>query len=521
MSFKLRDYQEKALQAIETCGIQKPLVELPTGTGKTPVACELVKRRGGKALFLAHRDELLNQAVDKMLMVAPEYEERIGIVKAERDEKEADLVVASVQTLSREKRLEGFLSSVEGIKTVIVDEAHHLPSPSYVRILESLEQYGMPIVGFTATAYRADNKSPLDYFDKIIYTKSILEMISAGYLCNLRAKQIHLKELDLSAVRTRAGDYQEGDLGAALELADAPAQVVKAYLEHAAGRKAIVFCPTVALAEETRSLFVKSCVEAHMVTGEDDIEVRRETLARFARGKAEVITNCAVLLEGYDEPSVNCIIIARPTKSKGLYVQMIGRGTRRHPGKEDCLILDLVEATSRHDLMTMASLFHIKEETAEAGIQALLDSVAQAKAEGKAPPSEADMIAEAVDLLRQQSLHWIPDGPRFMLSAGEETLVLFPQDLAWGVRTIPKSREEAPRLLYTGITLEWAQGVAEDYVRNLGAMGLAKAGAKWRKDEPSDKQLEILKKYGRYRAGMTKGEASDEITRLFIKRRSY
>jgi len=396
----------------------------------------------------------------------------------------------------------------------VVDEAHHAIADSYLRVLDGFA--GTPMIaGFTATPERADSKILGDVWDKIVYSRTILEMISAGYLCDLKAKQVRLKDLDLGEVRIRQGDYDAGDLGAAMELANAPEHIVRAYHEYAYGRKAICFLPTVALAEEVNLAFVEANIDSYIVTGDDVVGDRRETLKAFSRGGASVISNCAVLTEGYDEPSVNCIIIARPTKSRPFYTQMIGRGTRRHPGKEDCLILDMVGATGL-DLVTMAGLFKLKESTAENGIQSLLARVA---AHDTAAAAEGEMVAEAVDVLRLQRLHWIPDGPRFLLSTGEETLMLFPEDLGWNIASLPRDRTLSRKLLYKGLTLEYAQGVAEDYVKELGAMGLAKAGAKWREAGPSEKQEELLRKWGLWREGLTKGQASDMISIRMARRR--
>jgi ATP-dependent helicase IRC3 len=246
----LRPYQEEAIDAINDAaevGITRPLVALPTGTGKTVIFAHLIGQRRGRSLVLAHRDELIRQAVDKLLMVNPDF--NLGVVKAEDNEVSAPVVVASVQTLSRPNRLEQLDCD---FNTVIVDEAHHAVADSYQRILEhvgSLAPDGPLTTGFTATPERADKIGLGQVWEKIVYQKPLLDMIREGYLCDLRAVRVSL-QVNLDAVHTRHGDFIESELEGAMLNADASIHVVQAYQDHAVGRKALVFTPTVRLAYE-------------------------------------------------------------------------------------------------------------------------------------------------------------------------------------------------------------------------------------------------------------------------------
>ena len=243
-----RPYQYEAVAALLAAtarGVQRPLLVLPTGTGKTIVFALLVQRRGGRSLILAHRDELIQQAVDKLHLVDPTLP--LGVVQATRDEHTAPTVVASVQTLSRRTRLTRL---VPDFQTIVIDEAHHAPAPTYRRILDYCRAWqadGPLVVGVTATPERGDHHSLRQVFDRIVYQKTLLEMMQAGYLVDLRALQV-LLQADFDALRTQQGDFVDAELETLLLAANAPAQVLAAFQTHAADRKALLFTPTVALA---------------------------------------------------------------------------------------------------------------------------------------------------------------------------------------------------------------------------------------------------------------------------------
>jgi ATP-dependent helicase IRC3 len=355
----LRPYQEEAIAAVNEAaleGLSRLLVALPTGTGKTVIFSHYIDQREGRALVVVHQDELVRQSSDKLRMVNPDLE--LGIVKAQENETEAPVVVASVQTLARTKRLEQLRGD---FTTVVVDEAHHAVADTYRRVLEhvgSLDEGGPLTVGFTATPERADKVGLGQVWEKIAYQKSLLDMITAGYLCDLRAVRITI-QADLDQVHTRHGDFVDSELESALLNADAPQHVVAAYQEHAPDRKALVFTPTVRLAHAMAEAFRQAGVSAEALDGTTPLEERRGMLRRLHTGATKVICNCSVLTEGFDSPSVDCIIVARPAKSKPLYIQMVGRGTRTYLGKADCLILDVVGVTSRHSIITANEIFSL------------------------------------------------------------------------------------------------------------------------------------------------------------------
>jgi superfamily II DNA or RNA helicase len=454
---------------------------------------------------LAHRDELISQAAEKLRMVDPTT--RIGIVKAERDEREAPVVVASVQTLSRRSRLSRI---AQDFSTVVVDEAHHATADTYIRILEhvgSLSDNGPLTLGVTATPERADGTPLGDVWQEIVYSADILAMIRSRYLCDLRAVRVHV-EVDLDRVHTQAGDLVAGELDDALRAANAPGHVLTAYTQHALGRKALLFTPTVALAHDMAAIFVDAGIAAEALDGTTASEERREILKRLRSGETMVVANCAVLTEGFDEPSIDCIIVARPTKSRPLYVQMVGRGTRTWPGKTDCLIIDLVGSTKRHKLMSVSTLFGLEVEELHGA--SVVEATSKREQEQAAREAHGRLVAQTVDLFESRELHWIGSEPsRFVLSIGDGLLILRSADLAkWTVDHVTRDRERTQ--IAADLDLGYAQGVAEDYARKLGAGVLVSRTARWRQELATDKQIMALRRWRiPIRPGLTKGEASD------------
>jgi superfamily II DNA or RNA helicase len=515
-----RPYQQEGLDAIvaaELRGIRRPLLALPTGTGKTVVFAHLIKQRPGRSIILVHRDELVWQAVDKLQIIAPDLP--VGIVKAARDEVRMPCLVASVQTVSREARLARLTPD---FTTVVIDEAHHAVAESYRRVLTALRAFeddGPLTLGVTATPMRGDDVGLEAVFQEIVYQKSILEMIVAGYLCDLRAIQIHL-EADFHALHTRAGDLIEGELDDMLMDADAPEYVTRAYREHALGRKALLFTPTIATAHVMAATLRAAGIAAEALSGETPLDDRQAMLRRLKSGKTQVIANCAVLTEGFDEPSVDCIIVARPTKSPTLYTQMIGRGTRLYPGKEACLILDLVGVTTRHDLMSLASLTGLPLEYLIKG-QSVLDAMDAQAAEQQRVYGE--MVARRVELFRRRPLHWLPSEARFVLSLGEQGWMVLTPEAAdqdrWTVSRV--SPRGVRRVIAAQVLLSYAQGIAEDHAQREGAGGLVNPRARWRQRpvEESEKVLTWLQRWHLpYRVGMSLGEASDLLTLERLRR---
>jgi hypothetical protein len=233
-------------------------------------------------------------------------------------------------------------------------------------------------------------------------------------------------------------------------------------------------------------------------------------LARLHSGETQVLCNCGVLNEGFDEPSIECIIVASPTKSRPLYVQRIGRGTRTHPGKADCLILDLVGVTTRHDLQTTAGLFGVDAKTLET--TPLTEIVAQQQEVTRRNAIHGRLVAQTVELFTHRRLHWVKSSAnRYGLPLADGMLVLASADLArWHVVRVRTGR--APETLAADLDLNFAQGFAEDYARKLGAAALINPKARWRSEPASPPQIYRIRKLAlRIPPKVTKGAASDLI----------
>lgn len=524
----LRPYQTEAITALQG-GDGRRLVSLPTGTGKTVIFSELIRQRDGTALILAHRDELLQQAADKLRSVAPELALTIGFVQAGRNDVHSPIVLASVQTLASAKRLAQLPSEFD---TVVIDEAHHATADSYRRILEHVTGSGL-IVGFTATPERADRSDLRDVFDTLSYGRSLEEMIREGYLCDLQALRITLEDLDLAKVKKSRGDFQADDLGRAMHEAHAVEHVIAAYDQHALGKRTVAFFPTVAMSAEAAAAFTAAGIRAVHLDGTTPSDERRAMLANLSTGAVEVVCNVGVLTEGFDEPSLQCIIIAAPTRSRIKYAQMVGRGTRLYPGKTDCLILDLAGVSDDLTLQSVGMLFGLTKppKRGETALQArdreLADEAAVAAAAGR-EPSATDEAAKARKLSAQrrnifnrEAIQWVHVGDRWALGLKDQVLVLDHHadgPAGWRVLLLRENANSPTGMSYRvaarNLDLGYAQGAAEHLVRQHAAVALADKHAPWR-DEPATRgQRGRLWHMGvKVPSGVTKGDAADLITR--------
>jgi len=515
----LRDYQEEALAAIDAAsrrGVQRMVVALPTGGGKTIVFASDIERRGGRALVLAHRDELIRQAVEKIGMVSPGA--HVGVVKAERDEWWADIVVGSVQTLSQPKRLATLMPE---FATVVIDEAHHAPANSYRTVLEHIgafEPNGPVTVGYTATPERMDGQGLESVFEEIVYQRQLLDLIDAGWLCDGRYITVQLK-VDYGQIATRGGDFIESSAGKVLVEANAPKHVVDAYRLHAAGLKTIVFTPTVALAHDMVAAFTSVGVPAEAVDGGTPAAARQAIFARFASGETMVLANCGIATEGYDEPSIQCVIVARPTKSRPLYLQMIGRATRKHPAKDQFLVLDVVGVGERHGLVTAEDILTRQASGGAGGWSERSQTGSEQVQQPDLFHGEGELVSREVAMFRAGRVAWSPivgATGNWVLPKGDGLVVMVPDQLQhYTVYSLPKDPTKKPETVATGLTLEYAQGIAEGHVREAGAGGLINLRASWRRSPPSDAQAKFARRIGiPIREGMTSGELSDQIVAI-------
>ena len=505
----LRPYQEAARAAIHgewDQGHKRTLLVLPTGTGKTIVFAAVAEdqvRRGERVLVLAHRGELLEQAAQKIGTVSG-----LGCAVEKAEQSSAGswyrITVGSVQTLMREKRLERFEPDHYG--TIIVDEAHHILSDSYQRVLDHFPEAN--VLGVTATPDRGDMRNLGQYFDSLAYEYRITQAIKDGYLCKIKAQTIPLK-LDMSGVGTQAGDYKAADVGHALDpYLDKIADEMRTYC---AGRKTVVFLPLIETSRRFCALLQARGFRAAEVNGNS--EDRAEILEDFAAGKYDVLCNSMLLTEGWDCPGVDCIVVLRPTKIRSLYCQMIGRGTRLAPGKDHLLVLDFLWHTTRHELCRPACLICESPEVADKMTENLEQAEEAMDLEAAEAIAQTDVIAqreEALAKMLEEQRHRkraLVDPLQFEYSIQAEDLSsyvpAFPADMA------PPTKKQ--------MELLERRGILPDEITCFGKAQMIINRLMKRQEDglTTPKQIRLLERYGFVHVGEWDfHEASRMISRI-------
>ena len=448
---ELRDYQENArasIQAEWAKGVKRTLLVLPTGCGKTIVFSKVTEdrvRKGERVLVLAHRGELLDQAADKLakstgLGCAVEKADQTSIGSWYR------VVVGSVQTMMREKRLEQF--DRDFFNTIIVDEAHHCISDSYQRVLKYFEDAN--VLGVTATPDRGDMRNLGSYFESLAYEYTLPRAIKEGYLSPIKAMTIPL-QIDLQAVRQQAGDFSSTDLGTALD--PYLEQIAAEMWRVASDRKIVVFLPLVKTSQKFTEILNRYGFHAAEVNGES--QDRAEILEDFDKGKYNVLCNSMLLTEGWDCPSVDCVVVLRPTKVRSLYSQMVGRGTRLSPGKTELLLLDFLWHTERHELCHPAHLIAENEEIAkamtkqieEAGMPLDLEAVEKQASEDVVAAREEALAKQLAEMKRRKRA--LVDPLQFEMSIQAEDLSSYVPAFGWEMA--PPSDKQIQTLEKLGI----------------------------------------------------------------------
>lgn len=452
MKMELRPYQEEAKQAIFhqwEAGNQKTLLVLPTGCGKTIVFAKVAEdcvREGDRVLILAHRGELLEQAADK---IHTSTGLGCAVEKAEESCRGSwfRIVVGSVQTLMREKRLSQFPGDY--FNTIIIDEAHHCVSDSYQRVLRHFQD--AKVLGVTATPDRGDMRNLGEYFESLAYEYTLPKAIKEGYLSPIKALTLPLK-MDLSGVGISAGDFKAGDLGAALD--PYLHQIAGEMQKYCQGRKTVIFLPLVKTSQKFRDILNAHGFRAAEVNGESSD--RAEILADFADGKYNALCNSMLLTEGWDCPSVDCIVVLRPTKIRSLYCQMVGRGTRLSPGKDHLLLLDFLWHTERHELCHPAHLICESEEVAKkmtenleeaAGCPVDLEEAEKTASEDVVAQREEALAKQLADMRRRK--RQLVDPLQFEMSIQAEDLAGYVPAFGWEMA--PPSEKQKKTLEKLGI----------------------------------------------------------------------
>lgn len=473
---QLRPYQEEARAKVQQEwkeGRKRTLLVLPTGCGKTIVFSKIIEDRvkmGERVLVLAHRSELLEQASDKLMTAtglgtALEKAENTSIGSWFR------VVVGSVQTMQREKRLSQFRPN--HFDTIVIDEAHHAISDGYQRVLEHFGEAN--VLGVTATPDRGDMRNLGSYFDSLAYEYPLVDAIKSGYLSKITAITIPL-ELDLSTVSQQGGDFKASEIGTALD--PYLEQIADEMVKQCKDRKTVVFLPLVKTSQKFRDILNEKGFRAAEVNGES--KDRAEILEDFDKDKYNVLCNSMLLTEGWDCPTVDCVVVLRPTKVRALYSQMVGRGTRLAPGKENLLLLDFLWHTERHELCRPAHLIASSPE------------IAKKMTENMAEDTEVEF-----SLLEAEE------------QAGKDVVAEREEALAKQLAEQRKKKRKLVDPLQFEMSIQ-AEDLA-DYVPSFG----------WEMAPPSDKQLKALEKFGIYTEEIgNAGKAGKLLDRLNKRKES-
>lgn len=360
---QLRDYQLDAVNAVCEAwarGAKAPLIVGGCGCGKTIIASELISRvyahRLGKSLFLAHRKELLDQTAEKVRLVSPRT--RVGVVMGKLNELGREVTVASIQTVGgkSKKRLRGLLEAGP-YDLAVLDECHHSVSPQNLTVIDALRAQNPEILfaGLTATPGRDDGLALDRVFDCVAYEKNMLDLVKEGWLVPPRGFRVDI-DVKLDQVATDGGDFEAASLSKVMNTPHVNRAVVQAWMRYGHDRKMIVFAVDVAHAKALSQEFRDAGYAATHVDGTMKAKERQDRLDRFRSGEVKLLINCAVLTEGYDDPSTEGIVFARPTQSQLLYSQCLGRSLRLHPSKTEAIIIDCVGNSEKHQPVQLATL---------------------------------------------------------------------------------------------------------------------------------------------------------------------
>ncbi len=517
---ELRPYQTKCVKACYAAwenGHKRILVSLATGLGKTVVFSDIAARHvqknpGSKVLVIAHLSELLTQAQEKLGLVSPGL--KSFILRKGLSDPDSHVHFISIQSAAKPNTLMNLKRGGYGL--VVVDEAHHAPADEYAEVLESLGCFSETrLLGVTATPFRNDELTLDSIFEKTVFQKGILEGIIEGYLSDLRGIEIPI-DCDLSS-SSKGADYDAGKLGRLLKEV-LPRIIPETLTKYAPERKAIVFVPTVEVARDVAAALTQQGFLADHVSGQDRPNERERKLKDYAANKIRVLVNAMLLTEGFDEPSIGVVVVGRPTKSKNLYLQMIGRGTRLNLENPDCLILDIVPEGHHSPTLTLSEIAKVDPiDSRQRGMRALFSSgprriphIAYNWGEGQ----ERNLFSERT---------WSRFEPDvYGIQVEKASVVLMPvfqpelNQLRYDVYFQEGDRRE---FIHRSLPLAYAQGVAEDVIRDRNAHHLTSTQADWRTKPATDSQLEILHRMGaQLTPTISRGEASEIIQQSKLRR---
>ena len=465
-------------------------------------------------LLLAHREELLTHSRDKFRLVWPGVE--IGICKAEQNDIYRQVVCGSVQTCCRARRLEELKK--QDFQILMVDEAHHATADSYQAIIEELgfgPGSSKLLLGVSATI---DRQGLGATFDKIVFARSVGTMIKAGYLSPIVARRI-LTNLTLEKIRIQNGDFAVTDLAEAINTPERNRFIVQKFKEYASDRKAIVFGCDVAHCHDLASAFKEAGFRAEAVWGDMDKEARIRALDDLKNGDIQIAISCGILTEGYDETSISCVVMARPTRSQTLYVQCIGRGLRKHPGKENCLILDFTDrGHSLDSAMKLSTLIPEAMHLEEVEGEEKEDEEGGEELDRTPKIGAVETSDRAFDILGQARFMWvqIPGGEWSLMDDEKREIVMSPVENGNYTARLYFPEGTSRLIVSSALPLDYAMGICEDYARRNLKIAFADLSKQWTIAHcaPTPGQRAYLEKEGAFVEGMSKGQAAVAIRRI-------
>lgn len=577
---ELRPYQKDCIDALVKYrrtpvegGIgARALVAMATGCGKTVIFSQLPRWAKKRVLVVAHREELLDQAVGHLESANPG--KTVGVEQADRHAGDADIVVASIQTLTHgsAERLKAL--KPDEFSLIIVDEAHHATARTYIELLhhfglapdvsdmgsvdlarkimskelrDTFDNYrpskdGPFLVGFTATPHRTDGQGMEIVFDQIAFSATMDDMIRQGWLCPIRGVKVDTGH-DITKVKSRMGDYAETSLAEVVNTPQRNRLAANTYLANADGRQAIIFCVNVEHTIDMAAAWNDLGISTAVVTGETPRDERREILRKYQAREIRALSNCMVLTEGFDAPDTSCIVMARPTKSGLIYTQAMGRGTRISPNKEDLLVLDLVDMAAKGAVVqTTNTLFGLpaKLDISEMDAVSARDAMAEILDAQMIPISEADEIESLEDLpvivreynplaaarfdsnLSDAHLSWIKTSYGYtcnLMGEGQMGIVI---DLLGHAEVHVQLAGETTRILSDDCSdvadaIQFAENWVENEVPQV--ISAVSKNARWHGDDATEKQVNLLHRLGvkDLAENITKGMASALIEQAKAK----
>lgn len=554
---KARHYQSDGVRRVceEFDAGNDTLLVRPTGMGKTIELAHVIKERAGQAIVMAHREELIFQNADKVEQVTGES---VDIEMADHRAhigsflNRPRIISASVQTLNAgrvEPRMNRFRP--EDFTTLIIDEAHHAPSNSYRRVIEYFKKNPrLRVLGVTATPDRADELALGSVFASVAHSITIDQAIDWGWLVDIEAVSIHVDGLDYDEVRTTAGDLNGGDLERVMMYEDNLHRIASPTVDLVGDKRTLVFASSVAHAERLAEIFNRTKPgSTGWVCGKTPKDERKDLLGRFAAGLVQIVVNVGVLTEGFDDPGIEAVVLARPTKSRSLYSQMVGRGTRPHPGlnrlpnvddasderrdwirnspKPSVMVVDFVGNTTRHRLVHAADILAGDEpepvrdrarqiiEQQEQPMR-IPDAVQIARQQIEEEEEERRRLEEIEARRRQEEA----DAARRALLRARAKYTASRTDpfSTMGVDTPTVSGYDSGRPPSTKqIEFLRRQGIPNHEINRLSSSEcgrlVGEVKRRWEQGQCSYKQANILRRYG-LPTDVTRSEASDMIDKI-------